>query len=153
MSTVKAIPDNYPRITPYLCVADASAAIQFYCEVFNGHERMRIEMGEGVIGHAEVGIGDGVIMLSTPFPDMDIHDPSHYGGSPVNLHLYVEDVDATFAKALEHGAKEIMAVEDQFWGDRSGKVQDPWGHIWSLATHIEEVSAEEMEKRSAEAFG
>lgn len=153
MSKVQAIPDNYTRVTPYICVQDADAAIQFYVEVFGAEERMRIEMGEGVIGHAEIVLGDSVIMLSSPFPDMNVHDPEHYGGSPVNLSLYVEDVDATFAKAIEHGAKEVDAITDQFWGDRSGKLLDPWGHVWSLATHIEDVSPEEMEKRAAAAFG
>lgn len=146
------IPENYPRISTYLCVNNASDAIAFYCEVFGATERMRMEM-MGSIGHAEIEIGDSLIMLSDPFPDMGAQPPESYGGTPVHMSMYVDDVDATFAKAIEHGAESISEPENQFWGDRSGKVKDPWGHVWGIATHVEDVSPEEMDQRAKAAFG
>lgn len=151
-NATKAIPDNYTRVTPYLCVDNANDAMAYYCKIFGATERMRMDMG-GTIGHAELQIGDSVIMLSDPFPDMGVKTPQEYGGSPVTLNIYVEDVDTTMAAAIEHGATEVMPATDQFWGDRSGKITDPWGHTWHIATHIEDVSAADMQQRAAEMFG
>jgi PhnB protein len=153
MSDVKPIPDGYPRITPYLCVDDAEAAIGFYAEVFGARERMRLPMPDGGIGHAELEVGaDALIMLSSEAPEMGVRSPKSIGGSPVMISIYVEDVDAVFAKALDAGATETRAPEDQFYGDRAGQFEDPFGHRWGVATHIEDISPEEMSKRAAEAF-
>lgn len=153
MSTVNPIPDTYPRITPYLCVDGAEAAIDFYGKVFGATERMRLPMPNGKLGHAEVQIGDGVLMLSDEDPDWGALAPGTVGGTPVTVSVYVEDVDAVHAAALEAGATETMAVKDQFYGDRSGGFVDPFGHKWMVATHIEDVSPEEMEKRMEAEFG
>jgi len=147
--TVKPIPDEYPQVTPYLCVDGADAAISFYKTVFGATERMRLDGPDGKIGHAELQLGTGVIMLSDEYPEMDIKGPKGYGGSPVTVSVYVTDVDAVFAAALANGATEIRAVEDQFYGDRNGQFLDPFGHRWSIATHVEDVSPEEMERRAA----
>ena len=146
---VKPIPDGYRRITPYLIVADAAAAIQFYSEAFGAAERMRHTAPDGKIGHAELVIGDSVIMLADEFPDHGAHGPGKFGGSPVTLHFYVEDVDAVTARALAMGAKTVRPVQNQFYGDRSGSVTDPFGHVWHIATHVEDVSAEEIARRAA----
>jgi PhnB protein len=146
---VKPIPDGYPRVSPYLIVDGAAAAIDFYTSVLGATERMRMPGPDGRIGHAELQLGESVVMLADEFPDMDIKGPKTIGGSPVTVCLYVEDVDATFKKALAAGAKESRAVEDQFYGDRTGQFEDPFGHHWSVQTHVEDVSPEEMDKRSA----
>jgi PhnB protein len=146
---VKPIPDGYPRVTPYLCVDGASKAIEFYETVFGAKERMRMGGPDGKIGHAELEIGDGVVMLSDEFPEMGARSPRTIGGSPVTLSVYVDDVDATFKQALKNGAKELRAVENQFYGDRSGQFEDPFGHLWSVATHVEDVPPDEMAKRAA----
>ena len=151
--TVKAIPDDYPRVSAYLCVDGATAAMEFYQQVFASQERMRIEMPDGQIGHAEITIGDSVIMISDPFPEMDVHAPPHFGGTPVGLSVYVEDADATVAKAVSLGAEVLSPLEDQFYGDRAGKIRDPWGQQWFVMTHIEDVSAEEVSRRAAAQFG
>jgi PhnB protein len=148
---VKPIPDGYPRVSPSLSIDGAAAAIDFYKEVFGATERMRMDDG-GRIGHAELQIGDSVIMLADEYPEMGIVGPKKVGGTPVFLSVYVEDVDATFAKAIELGATELRAVQDQFYGDRSGNFEDPWGHRWGVATHVEDVSEEEMTRRM-EAMG
>lgn len=153
MSDVNPIPDDYTQVTPYLHVDDAAAAIDWYAEVLGAEERMRMAMPGGGIGHAELAIGKGLIMLSDEAPEMGALGPRSVGGTPVTLHLYVEDCDAVFAKGIEKGAKELRAVEDQFYGDRSGQFEDPFGHRWSIETHIEDVSPEEMETRMKEAFG
>ena len=150
---VKPIPDDYPRVIPYLCIAGAAKAIDFYSEVFGAKERMRMPGAPNQpdsIGHAEIQIGDSVIMLSDEFPDMGQKGPKQFGGSPVTLSVYVEDVDDTFKRAIKAGAKERRAVEDQFYGDRSGQFEDPFGHVWHVATHIEDVTPEEMNKRMAQ---
>ncbi|MCU1350942.1 MAG: hypothetical protein JWM05_151 [Acidimicrobiales bacterium] len=146
---VSAIPDEYPQLSPYLCVDGAAAAIDFYREVFGATERMRLPGPGDTIGHAEVQIGSAVVMLSDPFPDMGARDPKEIGGTPVTLSLYVDDVDDVFARALEAGATELRAVSDQFYGDRSGQFVDPFGHRWSVATHVEDVSPDEMAVRAA----
>ena len=150
---VDAIPDQYPRVMPYLHVDGAAEAISFYEDVLGATERVRMPDPSGKIGHAELQLGDSVIMLADEYPDMGIRGPSAYGGSPVTISVYVEDVDEVFQKALDAGAKSIRALEDQFYGDRSGQFEDPFGHRWSVATHIEDVPPEEMERRAAEAMG
>ncbi|MDQ3720071.1 MAG: VOC family protein [Actinomycetota bacterium] len=153
MADVKPIPDGYPRVTPYLCVDGAEAAIDFYVRVLGATERMRMPGPEGKIGHAEIQLGDSVIMLADEHPDIGVLGPKSIGGSPVTISVYVEDVDAVFAEALAAGASELQAVEDQFYGDRSGQFEDPFGHRWNVATHVEDVPPDEMEKRMADAMG
>ena len=145
---VKPIPDNYPQVTPYLCVDGAAAAIDFYGKVLGANERMRMGGPDGKIGHAELQIGTGLVMLADEFPGMGQRSPRSLGGSPVTVSVYVDDVDAVFAAALEAGATEVRAVEDQFYGDRTGQFSDPFGHLWSVASHVEDVSPEEMARRA-----
>jgi PhnB protein len=148
---VKPIPDGYPRVTPYLVVDGASAAIDFYRSVLGATERMRMPAPNDKVGHAELEIGDSLIMLADEYPDMDALGPKTVGGTPVTLHVYVEDADAAFDRAVAAGAKALRPVEDKFYGDRSGEFEDPFGHRWSVATHVEDVPPEEMEKRMAAA--
>ncbi|MGX1882880.1 VOC family protein [Streptomyces sp. NPDC055287] len=150
--TVQPIPEGYPRVTPYLCVDGAAAAIDFYVSVLGAEERMRMPAPGGKIGHAELGLGNSVVMLADEYPDMGFRSPKAVGGTPITLHVYVEDVDRVFAKALAQGAKELSPVKDEFYGDRTGQLEDPFGHRWSIASHIEDVPAEEMEKRAEEAM-
>ncbi len=147
---VNPIPDDYPRVSPYLSVIGAAEAIDFYCHVFGAQERMRLAGPEGKLGHAELQIGDSVVMLADEFPGMGGVSPKTLGGTPVTLTIYVEDVDQVFARALQSGATEVRAVTDQFYGDRSGMFDDPFGHRWNVATHVEDVSPTEMEKRAAQ---
>jgi PhnB protein len=148
----KAIPDDYQRVTPYLYIDGAGSAIDFYCSVLGARERMRMPAPEGKIGHAELEIGDSVIMLADANPDIDVRSPRSIGGTPIALHVYVEDVDDVFGQALDRGAKQLRPVEDQFYGDRSGQFEDPFGHRWNVATHVEDVAPEEMAKRAAAAM-
>jgi PhnB protein len=148
-AAAKAIPDGYPTVSPYLCVDGATDAINFYKDVLGATERMRMAGPDGRVGHAELTIGDSVVMLADEYPDMGILGPRAFGGTPVTIGVYVDDVDATFERALSAGAKEIRAVQDQFYGDRSGQFEDPYGHRWSVSTHIEDVAPEEMAKRAA----
>lgn len=141
--------DGYHSVTPYLIVDDASAAIDFYVAAFDAKEVMRMPMGDK-IGHADILIGDSHIMLADEFPDMDKLGPKKRGGATCSLMIYVPDVDAAYAKAVAAGASADRPVEDQFYGDRSGWIIDPFGHEWTLSTHIEDVSPEEMNKRMAE---
>ena len=154
MATVNPIPDGYPRVTPYLHVDGASAAIDFYTEVLGATERMRMP-GDTAdsVGHAELQLGDSVIMLSDEFPDMDIRGPKSVGGSSVTINAYVEDVDAVFERAVRAGARALRTPEDQFYGDRSGQFEDPFGHRWNVASHIEDVPADELERRAQAAGG
>jgi len=149
---VKPIPEGYPRVTPYLMVDGASAAIDFYTTVLGATERMRMSAPEDKVGHAELEIGNSVIMLADESPEMDARSPRTGGGTPVSLHVYVEDADATFERAVEAGAKMLQPVEDKFYGDRSGSFEDPFGHRWHVATHVEDVPPGEMEKRAAAAM-
>ena len=149
MAAVKPIPDGYPRVTPYLALDGAAEAIEFYKKVLGAEERMRLPGPDGRVGHAEIQLGNSVIMMADTHPDMGFVDPKKLGGTAVNLTVYVEDVDATFKAALAAGAKETQAVENKFYGDRSGQFEDPWGHRWDVMTHVEDVSPEEMEKRMA----
>lgn len=151
-SNVKPVPADYPVVCPYLIVRGAARALQFYPEAFGAKERLRLAMPNGQIGHAEIEIGGSVIMLADESPEMGCRSPESFGGSPVSLLVYVEDVDAVVARAVSHGAKLTRPVEDQFYGDRSGTVVDPFGHTWHLATHIEDVAPEELSRRAAEKF-
>ena len=148
---VNPIPEGYRRVTPYLIVDGAAAAIDFYTSVFGATERMRMDAPEGRVGHAELEIGDSVIMLADEHPDVDARGPRSIGGTPVSLHMYVEDADSVFERAVEAGAKSVRPVENQFYGDRLGSFEDPFGHHWHVATHVEDVSPEEMSERAAEA--
>jgi PhnB protein len=147
---VKPIPDGYPRVSPYLFVDDAAAAIDFYSNVFDAKERVRMGAPGGKVGHAELQMGDSVVMLADEFPEMGAIGPRAVGGSPVVVSVYTEDVDDTLKRALEAGAKEVRPVETQFYGDRACQFEDPFGHRWSVATHVEDVSPEEMDRRAAE---
>ena len=148
---VNPIPEGYPRVTPYLIVDGASAAIDFYNSVLGATERMRMAGQDGKVGHAELEIGDSVVMLADEHPEMDAQGPRSTGGTPVSMHVYVEDADGVFERAIDAGAKELRPVEDKFYGDRSGSFEDPFGHQWHVATHVEDVPPEEMSKRVAEA--
>lgn len=144
---VEPIPAEYPGITPYLSVNDAAAAIEFYKTAFGATEIMRLPGPDGKLGHAEVRIGNAVVMLADEAPDSGSLSPKTLGGSPVRLHMYVADVDAFFEKAVAAGAKILIPLADQFYGDRSGRLEDPFGHVWLVSTHTEDVSPEEMQKR------
>ena len=147
---VNPIPEGYPQVIPYLSIQGAEKAIAFYSDVLGFKEFVRMGGPEGKIGHAELKLGDSVLMLSDEMPDMGNNSPKTIGGSPVTVCIYVEDVDDVFKRALEAGAKEISPLNDQFYGDRSGQFEDPFGHRWNVSSHIEDVPPEEMEKRMAE---
>ena len=147
------VPEGYPRVTPYLVLDGASDAIDFYTEVLGFSERMRMPGPDGRIGHAELRLGDSVLMLADENPEMGARGPRSVGGTPVTIFVYVDDVDGVFERAVQAGAKQLEAVEDRFYGDRSGQLEDPFGHRWSLATHIEDVAPEEMSRRAAEVMG
>jgi PhnB protein len=143
---LKPIPEGYHSVTPYLVVDDAKAAIDFYTKALGATEKFRLPMGDR-IGHAELLIGDSHVMLADEFPDMGHLGPKHRGGTTVSLMVYVPDVDTAFKRAIDAGATETRPLENQFWGDRMGTLTDPFGHVWSLATHVEEVPPEEIQKR------
>ena len=147
---VKPIPEGYHSITPYLVIKGASEAIDYYKRVFGATERMRMDAPGGTIGHAELQIGDSVLMLADEHPQQGFRGPGAFGGTPVSVLLYVENVDDVWKRALQAGAKELKPLENQFYGDRMGTLEDPFGHVWSLATHVEDVSPEEMARRSEE---
>jgi PhnB protein len=147
--TVAPIPDNYPRVSPYLVVDGAAKAIDFYTSVLGATERMRMDGPDGKIGHAELTIGDSLIMLADEYPDMNYVGPKQIGGTPVTIGVYVEDVDATVERAVQAGATVLRPIENQFYGDRSGQFEDPFGHRWSIQTHVEDVPPEEMATRAA----
>lgn len=148
---VNHIPDGYHSVTPYLIVNDGARAIEFYKQSFGATELFRMAGPDGRIGHAEMKIGDSHIMLADEHPEIGARSPQAFGGSAVSLMLYVEDVDATVGRALEAGAKLTRPVADQFYGDRTGGLEDPFGHAWYVATHVEDVPPEELEKRAAAA--
>jgi PhnB protein len=152
MADAKPIPDGYPRVTPYLIVDGGDAAIDFYTKVLGATERMRMPSPGNRIGHAELALGDSLIMLADEHPEMGALAPGSVGGTPVMISVYVEDVDAVFERALAEGAKSTRPVENQFYGDRTGQFEDPFGHRWSVATHVEDVPPQEMTKRAAEAM-
>ena len=147
---VKPIPDGYHSVTPYLIVKGAAAAIEYYKTAFGATEVMRMDGPAGTIGHAEILVGDSHLMLADEAPNMGFRGPQSIGGSPISLLLYVEDVDTTVERAVAAGGKLVRPVSDQFYGDRTGGVEDPFGHSWYIATHIEDVSEEEMRRRAAE---
>jgi PhnB protein len=148
MANVKPIPDGYHSVTPYLSIKGAAEAIEFYKKAFGATELFRMEH-DGKIGHAEIKIGDSPIMLADEFPDMGFVSPITLGGSPFGLMIYVDDCDTVFNRAIESGGVEVKPLQDQFYGDRSGTLKDPYGHVWTVATHKEDVAPEEMEKRMA----
>ncbi|MBV9302917.1 MAG: VOC family protein [Acidobacteriaceae bacterium] len=150
-ATVKPIPEGYHTATPYLVVNDGNRALEFYKKAFGAKETVRMSGPGGKIGHAEFKIGDSMIMLSDEMPGSGNRSAQSLGGSPVGIFLYVENVDSVFQQAVNAGAKADMPPQDMFWGDRFGKLTDPFGHNWSVATHIEDVAPEEMKKR-ADAF-
>ena len=151
-SDVKAIPEGYHSLTPYLIVSGAADAIEFYKKAFGARELMRISAPGGKVGHAEIEIGDSRIMLADEHPEMDARSPEAFGGTPVSLHLYVDDVDAVAQQVLAAGAKERRPVKDQFYGDRTGSFEDPFGHVWHIATHLEDIAPDELQRRAAEAM-
>ncbi|HEX7288111.1 MAG TPA: VOC family protein [Candidatus Angelobacter sp.] len=149
VSKAKPIPDGYHNITPYLVIKGAAAAIDFYKQAFGAIEVMRMPQPDGRVGHAELKFGDSFVMLADEFPEMNIVGPQTLGNSPVGILHYVDDVDAVFNRAISLGATVNKPLADQFYGDRSGTVIDPFGHKWTIATHKEDVSPEEMERRMA----
>src|SRR2546423_1239521 len=144
---VKPISDGYPVITPYLIVPGGARAIDFYTKVMGGTEIMRMPAPGDRIGHAEIRFGDSVVMLADEAPEMVIQSPEHFGGSPASLMIYVQDVDAVFNRAIAAGAKSKRPIQNQFYGDRSGTLVDPFGHTWTIATHVEDVAPEEITRR------
>ncbi|MDR4495525.1 MAG: VOC family protein [Nitrospirales bacterium] len=150
---VKAVPDGMHTVTPHLICAGAEDAIEFYKKAFNAVELARLPDPQGKIIHAHIRIGDSAVMLVDEFPDWGGFGPKTLKGSPVTLHLYVEDVDAFVAQAVNAGAKVTMPLEDTFWGDRYGKLEDPFGHHWSVATHIRDISPEEIRQSAQKACG
>ncbi len=151
-AVVNPIPEGYPRVTPYLSVAGAAAAVEFYTQVFGATERMRFPGPGGTIGHCEMELGDSIIMLADESPEIGFLSPKTLGGSPVIISMYVEDVDEVVSRAVQAGATVVRPVEDQFYGDRSGQFDDPFGHRWSVASRVEDVPPEEMERRVARAM-
>jgi PhnB protein len=149
---VEPIPEGYHTVTPYLTVDDAASAIEYYKKAFGATERLRMDTPDGKVGHAELEIGDSLVMLSDPTPEATTRPPSELGGTSAGIFLYVDDVDAVVKKALRAGATVTMEVADQFWGDRFGSIRDPFGHEWSIATHIEDVPSEEMAERAKAAM-
>ena len=152
MASVKPIPEGYHSVTPYLIINGAADALEFYKKAFGAVELFRMEH-QGKIGHAEIKIGDSPIMLADEQPEMGYKGPTAYGGTPVSLMIYVDDVDKTYPQAIAAGGVELKAVQDWFYGDRSGTLKDPFGHVWTVATHKEDVTPEEMDKRMAAAHG
>jgi PhnB protein len=148
----KPIPEGYHSVTPYLAIDGASEAIEFYKKAFGAKERGRMDAPGGKIGHAELEIGDSVVMLSDALPQFSTRAPTELGGTTVSVFMYVEDVDAVVKQAVDAGAKVEIEVQDQFWGDRFGSVTDPFGHNWAIATHVEDVPPEEMAKRAEAAM-
>jgi len=149
-SQVKPIPPGYHAVTPYVCVDGAAEALEYYKRAFGATEIMRMPSPDGKIGHAEIEIGGSRIMLADEHPEMNFRGPKSYGGSPVHIHLYVDDVDRIAERAVSEGAKILRPVADQFYGDRTGSVEDPFGHVWHIATHKEDVAPEELKRRAAE---
>jgi PhnB protein len=148
----QAIPQGYSTATPYLIVKGAADAIDFYKRAFGATEQFRMADPGGGVAHAEIKIGNSVIMLSDEYPSMGHRGPRSLGGSPVGIMLYVEDVDSVFKRAIEAGAKSQREVVNQFYGDRSGTLEDPFGHVWTISTHVEDVAPDEMKRRAEKAF-
>ena len=151
-NNTKPIPEGYHSITPALIVKDGKEAIDFYKKAFGAEERYRMEAPNGKLGHAELKIGDSVFMLADEFPEMKCLSPKSIGGSPVSMYLYVADVDTVFNRAVSAGSKALDPVKDQFWGDRHGRLEDPFGHVWSISTHQKDLSPDELKKAAEAAF-
>lgn len=147
INRVNLLAQGYHTVSPYLIIRNAANAIEFYKRAFGANELMRMTLPDGKVGYAEIQIGDSIIMIADEFPDMDTHSPLKFEGSPVRMHLYVNDVDSFISHAVTSGAKITRQIQDQFFGDRSGGIEDPFGHRWSIATRKENVSREEMMKR------
>jgi PhnB protein len=152
MNQIEKIPKDYHSITPVLIVKNGDEAIEFYKKGFGVQERGRMKGPDGSVAHAELKLGDSVFMLSDEYPEMDCHSPKTIGGSPVSMYVYVDDVDSFFDKAISAGAKVLDPIKDQFWGDRHGRLEDPFGHLWSIATHKKDLSEDEMKKAAEAAF-
>lgn len=150
--SVKPIPENYHTLTPYMTVRDASRAIEFYKKAFGATERGIMKGPDGKVMHAEIMIGDSIVMLGDEFPEFGAVSPESTGGSSMGLHIYVKDVDAAFDRAVKAGARVEIPVSDQFWGDRYGRLKDPFGHKWSIATHTKDMSADEMKRNMEDAM-
>ena len=153
MAKVNPIPEGYHSVTPYLSIKGAAKAIDYYKQVFGATELFRMAAPDGKIGHAEIKIGNSPIMLADEFPEMEFVSPQTLGGSPIGLMIYVDDVDTMFNQAISAGATQVKPLQDQFYGDRSGTLKDPFGHVWTVATHVEDVAPEELQKRAAAAHG
>jgi len=151
--TVSPVPEQYRTVTPHLTVSDAAAAIEFYEEAFGAEEIARMGGPDDKVMHAEIRIGDSVVMLNDEFPDFGGHGPKALGGTPVAIHLYVEDCDAMMKQALDAGATETMAMQDVFWGDRFGGVEDPFGHKWNIASRKQNLTLEQIQEGAKAAFG
>jgi PhnB protein len=149
---VSPIPEGYHSVTPYLVMKNAAAAIEFYKEAFGAVELLRMAAPGGKIGHAEIKIGDSPVMLADEYPDMGFKGPESLGGTPVSLMIYVDDVDKIYPQAIVAGGKEVRPLQNQFYGDRSGTLTDPFGHVWTISTHVEDVSEEELAKRAEAAM-
>ena len=150
---IRSVPEGYHTASPYLIAANAAAAVEFYCAAFGATVKRRLAMPDGRIMHAEIKIGDSIIMLADEFPSHDAFGPEHFGGSPVSVVLYIENADALYTRALEAGATSLRAMSDQPFGDRSGTLRDPFGHRWTLTTHVKDFSDEEIERRFAAMVG
>jgi len=148
----KPIPEGYHSLTTYLAVENAAEAIEFYKRAFGARESLRMPGPDGSIGHAELDIGDSKLMLSDPFPQSTVRAPGEVGGTTASVFMYVEDVDAVVKQAVDAGATMTMEVADQFWGDRFGTVADPFGHVWSIATHVEDLTPEQIAERGQAAM-
>ncbi|MBV9964248.1 MAG: VOC family protein [Alphaproteobacteria bacterium] len=149
MAAVKPVPDGYPSLIPYLIVRDGAAAIEFYRKVFGAKLRMKLDGPGGRVGHAELEIGDSVVMLADEHPEIGARGPAASGESPVGLHLYLPDVDAVIARAVAAGARLVHPAENKFYGDRMGTIEDPFGHKWYVTTHVEDVPHDEIARRAA----
>lgn len=149
----KPIPDGYHSVTPYLIVRGAAKALDFYKQALGAEELSRFIEPGGKVGHAEIRIGDSSIMLADEYPEIGFKSPKSYGGTPVSIMLYVDDVDARVQRAISAGMQVQRPVQDQFYGDRTGTLEDPFGHVWHIGTHIEDLSPEEMHARAAQAHG
>lgn len=150
--TVKPIPDGYHEITPYLAIRGAAKAIDFYKRAFGAKERLRMDAPGGMVGHAELQLGGSVVMLADEYPDMDFKGPESRGGTSVTIHFYVKDCDAVVARAQSAGATVVRPLRDEFYGDRTATLRDPFGHVWHVSTHKEDLSAAQIRRRGAEAM-
>ncbi|MFA9438232.1 VOC family protein [Uliginosibacterium sp. sgz301328] len=151
-SKIAPIPDGYPAVTPYLCCKNGAAALDFYKRAFGAVETMCMKGPDGKIGHAEFRVGNSPVMMADECPDMGFLSPATIGGAGVNIMMYVDDVDTVFKRALGAGAEELRPVRNEFYGDRTGTLRDPFGHVWHVATHVEDVAPDELERRAREAM-